>query len=51
MKFPAGALVAVFAMILVQSSIVKQIAPVDRGQIAAYAMLFGFAQESIARSH
>lgn len=49
LKLPAGALVAVFTIVLVQGGLFKQITVVDRQQIAAYAVLFGFAQEAVTR--
>jgi hypothetical protein len=49
LKLPAGALTALFGVVLMQSEIVPPLRPATGGQIAAYAVLFGFAQEAITR--
>jgi hypothetical protein len=48
LKLPAGALTALFGVVLLQSGILP-LSPATSGQIAAYAVLFGFAQEAITR--
>jgi hypothetical protein len=47
LKLPAGAATAVFGILLLQANIVPPLKPVDIGRIAAYAVLFGFAQEAV----
>jgi hypothetical protein len=49
LKLPAGAFVALFALVLLQSAILPPLASVTGGKLAAYAALFGFAQESVTR--
>jgi hypothetical protein len=49
LKLPAGAFVALFALVLLQSAILPPLASVAGGKLAAYAALFGFAQESVTR--
>jgi len=49
LKLPAGAMTALFGVVLLQSGIVPPLKPVASGQIAAYAVLFGFAQEALTR--
>jgi hypothetical protein len=49
LKLPAGAVTALFGIVLLQSSILPPLTPVEPGQLAAYAVLFGFAQEALTR--
>jgi hypothetical protein len=49
LKLPAGALIALFALVIVQSGGIPSIKPVDRGQLVAYAAIFGLVQESVTR--
>ena len=49
LKLPAGAFIALFALVLLQSAILPPLASVAGGKLAAYAALFGFAQESVTR--
>jgi hypothetical protein len=49
LKLPAGAFIALFALVLLQSAILPPLASVAGGKLAAYAVLFGFAQESVTR--
>jgi hypothetical protein len=49
LKVPAGAFIALFALVLLQSAILPPLASVAGGKLAAYAALFGFAQESVTR--
>ena len=49
LKLPAGALIALFALLVVQSGSIPSVAPVDDGQLVAYAAIFGLAQESVTR--
>jgi hypothetical protein len=49
LKIPAGALTALFGVLLLQGQIVLQLKPIESGQIPAYAILFGFAQEALTR--
>jgi hypothetical protein len=49
LKLPAGAFIALFALVLLQSAILPPLATVAGGKLAAYAALFGFAQESVTR--
>lgn len=49
LKLPAGALTALFGVVLLQSSVLPSLVPVTNGQLAAYAVLFGFAQEGLTR--
>jgi hypothetical protein len=37
LKLPAGALIALFALVIVQSGSIPSVKPVDRGQLVAYA--------------
>lgn len=46
LKIPAGAITAVFGIVFVQAAIVPSTKAVGVGQLAAYAVLFGFAQEA-----
>jgi hypothetical protein len=50
LKVPAGALLAVFGVVLLQSGIVPVLPPSADGRLAAYAVLFGFAQEALTRA-
>lgn len=47
LKLPAGAVTAVFGVVLLQSDILPPLKPVQSSQLAAYAILFGFAQEAV----
>jgi hypothetical protein len=49
LKVPAGALTAVFGIVLLQSSIIPGLKAVDETALGAYAVLFGFAQEALTR--
>lgn len=49
LKLPAGAFVALFGLVLLQSAILPPLSTVAGGKLAAYAALFGFAQESVTR--
>lgn len=49
LKLPAGAFIALFALVLLQSAILPPLSTVAGGKLAAYAALFGFAQESVTR--
>jgi hypothetical protein len=46
LKIPAGAMTAVFGIVFIQAAIVPSTKAVSVGQLAAYAVLFGFAQEA-----
>lgn len=46
LKIPAGAITAVFGVGFVQAAIIPSTKAVSVGQLAAYAVLFGFAQEA-----
>lgn len=46
----AGGAVALFAIVLLQGGLIKQLSPVADNAIAAYAVLFGFAQEILTRA-
>jgi hypothetical protein len=46
LKPVAGAAIAVFGVVLLQSAILPPLSAVDVGQLAAYAIIFGFAQEA-----
>jgi hypothetical protein len=50
LKLPAGALIALFALVIVQSGSIPSIKPVERGQLVAYAAIFGLVQESVTRT-
>jgi hypothetical protein len=45
----AGAAVALFGIVLTQGGLFAQLQPVSSGAIAAYALLFGFAQQALTR--
>lgn len=45
----AGATVALFGIVLTQGGLFAQLQPVSSGAIAAYALLFGFAQQALTR--
>ena len=47
LKPPAGAIIALFGLLILQSSLLPGLALVDDKALAAYAALFGFAQESV----
>jgi hypothetical protein len=49
LKVPAGALTALFGVLLMQGGIVVQLTAVQARQVPAYAILFGFAQEALTR--
>jgi len=49
LKVPAGALIALFGLLVLQSSLLPGLALVDDKALAAYAALFGFAQEPVTR--
>jgi hypothetical protein len=49
LKVPAGAVIALFGLLILQSSLLPGLALVDDKALAAYAALFGFAQESVTR--
>jgi hypothetical protein len=46
LKLPAGALTALFGIVLLQSGIIAQLSAADNSKLAAYAVVFGFAQEA-----
>jgi hypothetical protein len=46
LKLPAGALTALFGVVLLQSGILPPLKAVSNSQLAAYAVIFGFAQEA-----
>jgi hypothetical protein len=46
----AGGVVALFAIILLQAGLVQQLRAVASGTIAAYSVLFGFAQQLLTRA-
>ena len=46
LKLPAGAITAVFGLVFLQSGIIPGIKIASVAQLAAYAVLFGFAQEA-----
>jgi hypothetical protein len=45
----AGAAVALFGIVLTQGGLFAQLQPVSSAAIAAYALLFGFAQQALTR--
>jgi hypothetical protein len=45
----AGAAFAIFGVVAIQGGLFNQLQPVSTASIAAYATLFGFAQESLTR--
>ena len=45
----AGAPVALFGIVLAQGGLFAQLQSVSSGAIAAYAVLFGFAQQTLTR--
>lgn len=47
LKLPAGALTALFGIILLQSGILPPLTAVHDSTLAAYASIFGFAQEAL----
>jgi hypothetical protein len=47
LKLPAGALTALFGIVLLQSEIVPPLSAVSDAKLAAYAIIFGFAQEAV----
>jgi hypothetical protein len=49
LKLPAGALIALFALLIVQSGGIPSFTPVEDGQLVAYAAVFGLVQESVTR--
>jgi hypothetical protein len=49
LKLPAGALTAVFGVVLLQASILPPLTSVSDDKLAAYAVLFGFGQEALTR--
>ena len=46
LKLPAGALTALFGVVLLQSGILPPMSAVASSRLAAYAVIFGFAQEA-----
>jgi hypothetical protein len=50
LKIPAGALLGLFGVVLLQAHLLPTITPAANGQLVAYAMLFGFAQEAVTRA-
>jgi hypothetical protein len=48
-KLPAGALVALFIILLLQAEVVTKLDIVSANQLAGYAALFGFAEEAAIR--
>ena len=50
LKIPAGALLALFGVVLLQSGLLPLLTPAADGQLVAYAMLFGFVQETLTRA-
>lgn len=49
LKVPAGAATALLGMLLVQNSLVTGIPPQSGGKVAAFAVLFGYAQQLATR--
>lgn len=49
LRIPAGAVVAVFAALLVQSGALDVLVPQQGDKVVAYAVLFGFAPEPLLR--
>jgi hypothetical protein len=49
LKVPAGALIALLLVLVLQSGVVDQLQVVDTSQLAAFAALFGFAEEAATR--
>jgi hypothetical protein len=47
LKLPAGALTALFGVVLLQSEIIPPLGPASNEKLAAYAIIFGFAQEAL----
>jgi hypothetical protein len=48
-KLPAGALVALFIVLALQAGVVTELEVVSANQLAAYAAVFGFAEEVATR--
>jgi hypothetical protein len=48
-KLPAGALVALFIVLALQAGVVTELDVVSANQLAAYAAVFGFAEEAATR--
>jgi hypothetical protein len=49
LKLPAGALTALFGIVLLQSGIIPPLSTAPNSRLAAYAVIFGFAQEALTR--
>jgi hypothetical protein len=47
LKLPAGALTALFGIVLLQSGIIPPLSAVANARLAAYAVIFGYAQEAL----
>jgi hypothetical protein len=47
LKLPAGALTALFGVVLLQSGILPPLSLAPNSKLAAYAIIFGFAQEAL----
>jgi len=47
LKLPAGALTALFGIVLLQSGILPPLSVAPNTKLAAYAIVFGFAQEAL----
>jgi hypothetical protein len=47
LKLPAGALTALFGIVLLQSGILPPLSTAPNSKLAAYAVIFGFAQEAL----
>jgi hypothetical protein len=51
LKVPLGALTAILGLIAIQGNFVPGLSVLDsQGQILAYALVFGFAQQALSRS-
>jgi hypothetical protein len=47
LKVPTGALTALVGIVLLQAALTPSLQPVSRGKLAAFAILFGAAQEAL----
>jgi hypothetical protein len=47
LKLPAGAITSVFGLMIFQAAIMPTLASATLSQLAAYALIFGFAQEAV----
>jgi hypothetical protein len=50
LKIPAGALTALFGILIFQAAIMPSFAAATPIQLTAYALVFGFAQEAVTRT-